>query len=223
MACKGWAWAGGNQCSVVSVQFSVFGVQGVGRIAWRCSGGAFRDAPRSRCHHRGLGLRGGVGGVEGWHEGCYLSGSCGTWRSPVAHLNGVQGVAGSNPAVPTRQTKARHAFSGRVFLILEVPSFAWLRLPLQPRARADGASAAPSAALGAAPTVLLHGGSRATSSPHSPRAPRLVIGPGKITRGRVRCAAPAPQAAVSRGGRHPAGRLTNAPFHPLRRTRPCVD
>ena len=24
----------------------------------------------------------------------------GTWRSPVAHLNGVQGVAGSNPAVP---------------------------------------------------------------------------------------------------------------------------
>src|SRR4051812_7356367 len=25
----------------------------------------------------------------------------GTWRSPVAHLNGVQGVAGSNPAVPT--------------------------------------------------------------------------------------------------------------------------
>src|SRR5690606_37164351 len=26
--------------------------------------------------------------------------SDGTWRSPVAHLNGVQGVAGSNPAVP---------------------------------------------------------------------------------------------------------------------------
>jgi hypothetical protein len=26
--------------------------------------------------------------------------SNGTWRSPVAHLNGVQGVAGSNPAVP---------------------------------------------------------------------------------------------------------------------------
>src|SRR3954468_1351162 len=26
----------------------------------------------------------------------------GTWRSPVAHCNGVAGVAGSNPAVPTR-------------------------------------------------------------------------------------------------------------------------
>ena len=25
----------------------------------------------------------------------------GTWRSPVAHLNGVQGVVGSNPTVPT--------------------------------------------------------------------------------------------------------------------------
>src|SRR3954469_2240405 len=25
----------------------------------------------------------------------------GTWRSPVAHCNGVAGVAGSNPAVPT--------------------------------------------------------------------------------------------------------------------------
>ncbi len=27
----------------------------------------------------------------------------GTWRSPVAHLLGVQGVAGSNPAVPTKK------------------------------------------------------------------------------------------------------------------------
>ena len=43
------------------------------------------------------------------HPG-FLSGSesCnflrrGTWRSPVAHLNGVQGVAGSNPAVPTQR------------------------------------------------------------------------------------------------------------------------
>jgi hypothetical protein len=30
------------------------------------------------------------------------SSSSGTWRSPVAHCNGVAGVAGSNPAVPTR-------------------------------------------------------------------------------------------------------------------------
>ena len=29
----------------------------------------------------------------------------GTWRSPVAHLLGVQGVAGSNPAVPTRRSR----------------------------------------------------------------------------------------------------------------------
>ena len=29
----------------------------------------------------------------------------GTWRSPVAHLNGVQGVAGSNPAVPTQSVR----------------------------------------------------------------------------------------------------------------------
>jgi hypothetical protein len=28
---------------------------------------------------------------------------CGTWRSPVAHLNGVQGAAGSNPAVPIKK------------------------------------------------------------------------------------------------------------------------
>ena len=25
----------------------------------------------------------------------------GMWRSPVAHLHGVQGVAGSNPVIPT--------------------------------------------------------------------------------------------------------------------------
>ena len=30
----------------------------------------------------------------------------GTWRSSVAHLNGVQGVAGSNPAVPTEEPGA---------------------------------------------------------------------------------------------------------------------
>ena len=36
----------------------------------------------------------------------------GTWRSPVAHLNGVQGVAGSNPAVPTEALRlhGRRAF-----------------------------------------------------------------------------------------------------------------
>ena len=27
----------------------------------------------------------------------------GVWRSPVAHLHGVQGAAGSNPATPTKQ------------------------------------------------------------------------------------------------------------------------
>jgi hypothetical protein len=27
------------------------------------------------------------------------------WRSPVAYLYGVQGVAGSNPVIPTRQKK----------------------------------------------------------------------------------------------------------------------
>ena len=27
----------------------------------------------------------------------------GAWRSPVAHLHGVQGVGGSNPLAPTKQ------------------------------------------------------------------------------------------------------------------------
>ena len=30
----------------------------------------------------------------------------GAWRSLVAHLHGVQGVASSNPAAPTSNTKA---------------------------------------------------------------------------------------------------------------------
>jgi hypothetical protein len=30
----------------------------------------------------------------------------GMWRSPVAHLHGVQGVAGSNPVIPTRKEGA---------------------------------------------------------------------------------------------------------------------
>ena len=32
---------------------------------------------------------------------CYTAASVGAWRSPGAHLHGVQGVAGSNPAAPT--------------------------------------------------------------------------------------------------------------------------
>ena len=28
------------------------------------------------------------------------------WRSPVAYLHGVQGVAGSNPVIPTKRKKA---------------------------------------------------------------------------------------------------------------------
>ena len=32
--------------------------------------------------------------------------SHGTWRSPVAHCNGVAGVAGSNPAVPIEKERA---------------------------------------------------------------------------------------------------------------------
>ncbi len=35
----------------------------------------------------------------------------GTWRSPVAHLNGVQGVAGSNPAVPILEVKLGLAYA----------------------------------------------------------------------------------------------------------------
>ncbi len=35
-------------------------------------------------------------------SGCVnLKGGVGTWRSLEAHLNGVQGVGGSNPLVPT--------------------------------------------------------------------------------------------------------------------------
>ena len=53
--------------------------------------------------HGGLGPPGhgyGSAGLKVQSDGAILS-LLGTWRSPVAHLNGVQGVAGSNPAVPT--------------------------------------------------------------------------------------------------------------------------
>ena len=55
----------------------------------------------------GAGLN-GVQGVAAWYNPLPPKGfrssmrvSVGTWRSLVAYLNGVQGVAGSNPAVPT--------------------------------------------------------------------------------------------------------------------------
>jgi hypothetical protein len=36
-----------------------------------------------------------------------MPGPVGTWRSLVAYLNGVQGVPGSNPGVPTNQNQAK--------------------------------------------------------------------------------------------------------------------
>jgi hypothetical protein len=39
--------------------------------------------------------------VNGDWMSCRLLGGNGTWRSLAAHLTGGQGVAGSNPAVPT--------------------------------------------------------------------------------------------------------------------------
>ncbi len=40
-------------------------------------------------------------------------GGLGTWRSPVAHCNGVAGVAGSNPAVPTTTVGSPTGQNGR--------------------------------------------------------------------------------------------------------------
>ena len=37
----------------------------------------------------------------------YTAGSVGAWRSLVAHLHGVQGVAGSNPVAPTIEFGSR--------------------------------------------------------------------------------------------------------------------
>ena len=87
------------------------------------------------------GCRGGTGVVDG------------TWRSPVAHLNGVQGVAGSNPAVPivysvrsieTREAPNQHGWvplscvsrlPGRAFVtVLAVRWRAWTLLLLHTRA-----------------------------------------------------------------------------------------
>src|SRR6266536_3047374 len=63
--------------------------------------------PRSRC---GVRIRWAVSAVLASHPGsrCYLRSSealgDGTWRSLAAHLLWEQGVAGSNPAVPTRRS-----------------------------------------------------------------------------------------------------------------------
>ena len=52
---------------------------------------------------RGLGGLGTFEVFRAWLSGSEeIPSNDGTWRSPVAHLNGVQGVAGSNPAVPIR-------------------------------------------------------------------------------------------------------------------------
>ena len=56
----------------------------------------------------------------------------GTWRSPVAHLNGVQGVAGSNPAVPIYIGSTAHLRMGR--RAIRIPGRGIPRsLPVSPR------------------------------------------------------------------------------------------
>src|ERR671912_620256 len=54
-----------------------------------------RDSPVSGCTHLPRCWRLHYNSVP--HDG--------TWRSPVAHCNGVAGVAGSNPAVPMGQSR----------------------------------------------------------------------------------------------------------------------
>ena len=53
---------------------------------------------------------------------CYSWLTVGVWRSPVAHLHGVQGAVGSNPITPTRSTKivppALSAGGSALFLLL---------------------------------------------------------------------------------------------------------
>src|SRR5690606_35511265 len=55
--------------------------------------------------------------------------SDGTWRSPVAHLNGVQGVAGSNPAVPILQPAASQPFTDVGPLPFPLPAAAFATDP----------------------------------------------------------------------------------------------
>jgi hypothetical protein len=62
--------------------------------------------------------RGGV--LQGPRVQFRLLRSFGTWRSPVAHCNGVAGVAGSNPAVPIESAAAAlAAMSGHSYRQLE--------------------------------------------------------------------------------------------------------
>ena len=46
----------------------------------------------------------------------------GWWRSPVAHLYGVQGVAGSNPVHPTKLDKAAEMLPCLFLLLSEMHS-----------------------------------------------------------------------------------------------------
>ena len=48
-----------------------------------------------------------------------LKSTNGLWRSLVAHLTGGQGVAGSNPAGPTRKTRIR-MISGFLFKVVSL-------------------------------------------------------------------------------------------------------
>src|SRR5699024_4662026 len=50
----------------------------------------------------------------------------GAWRSLVAHLHGVQGVAGSNPAVPTNFEKAYSEQTVSLFYCLLYGFATWL-------------------------------------------------------------------------------------------------
>ena len=51
--------------------------------------------------------------------------AAGAWRSLVAHLLWEQGVAGSNPAVPTRQKWLNQATNGGLCSPLSLPLPGW--------------------------------------------------------------------------------------------------
>src|SRR5690606_27983106 len=70
-------------------------------FGWRRSGRRRPEIRVARGFARGRDAR--PPGLNRRCRGVILRVHDGTWRSPVAHLNGVQGVAGSNPAVPTAE------------------------------------------------------------------------------------------------------------------------
>lgn len=145
--------------------------------------------------------------------------SDGTWRSPVAHLNGVQGVAGSNPAVPILQPAASQPFTDVGPLPFPLPAAAFATDPARfPASTTPSIVSASAAVASFKRCAVLSTGDRLDACPRQilpQRRPETSVRMGVTTVDRFDACGASARSSMSRASTGSTACPTMAPITPI--------